>query len=122
MDVRDIQSGGSQRLDPLQREALSGAREVSKRAAENTPEKPASEDRVDLSEAARTAAQQAEATPDLEFARQALRSVPSISPERVAAILRHLQSGYYQQPAVLKEIAERIVEQMLAQSLPPQQQ
>jgi len=40
----------------------------------------------------------------------------------VAAILRHLQSGYYQQPAVLKEIAERIVEQMLAQSLPPQQQ
>lgn len=122
MDVRDIQSGGSQRLDPLQREALSGAREVGKRTVENTPEKPASEDRVDLSEAARTAAQQAEATPDLEFARQALRSVPSISPERVAAILRHLQSGYYQQPAVLKEIAERIVEQVLAKSLPPQQQ
>jgi len=122
MDVRDIQAGGSQRLDPLQREALSGTREVSKRSGENTPEKPTSEDRVDLSEAARTAAQQAETTPDLEFARQALRSVPSISPERVAAILRHLQSGYYQQPAVLKEIAERIVEQMLADSLPPQQQ
>ncbi|MFO7314813.1 flagellar biosynthesis anti-sigma factor FlgM [Rhodothermus marinus] len=121
MDVRDIQSGGSQRLDPLQREALSGTREMGKRAAENTPEKPASEDRVDLSKAARTAAQQAEATPDLEFARQALRSVPSISPERVAAILRHLQSGYYQQPVILKEIAERIVEQMLAETLPPQQ-
>ncbi len=123
MDVRDIQSGGPQRLDPLQREALSGARGVEKRgASEAAPEQATPEDRVDLSEAARTAAQQAEATPDLEFARQALRSVPSISPERVAAILRHLQSGYYQQPAVLKEIAERIVEQMLADSLPPQQQ
>ncbi len=122
MDVRDIQSGGSQRLDPLQREALSGAREVGKRTVKHMPEKPASEDRIDLSDAARTAAQQAEASPDLEFARQALRSVPSISPERVAAILRHLQSGAYQQPAILKEIAERIVEQMLAKSLPPPQQ
>lgn len=120
MDVRDIQAGGSQRLDPLQREALSGAQGVSKRA-ETTSEKPAAEDRVDLSAAAYTAAQQAETTPDLEFARQALRSVPSISPERVAAILRHLQTGHYQQPAIIKEIAERIVEQMLVESLPPQQ-
>lgn len=120
MDIRDIQAGGSQRLDPLQREALSGPQGVGKRQAEKLPEQPDATDRVDLSEAARTAAQQAEATPDLEFARQALRSVPSISPERVAAILRHLQSGYYQQPAVLKEIAERIVEQVLAKSLPPQ--
>ncbi len=122
MDVRDIQAGGPQRLDPLQREAPSSAREVEQRgAADATPVQATSEDRVDLSEAARTAAQQAEATSDLEFARQALRSVPSISPERVAAILRHLQSGYYQQPAIIKEIAERIVEQMLAESLPPQQ-
>jgi len=121
MDIRDIQAGGSQRLDPLQREALSGPQGVGKRQAEKLPEQPDATDRVDLSEAARTAAQQAEATPDLEFARQALRSVPSISPERVAAILRHLQSGYYQQPVILKEIAERIVEQMLAETLPPQQ-
>ncbi|SHL01961.1 flagellar biosynthesis anti-sigma factor FlgM [Rhodothermus profundi] len=120
MDVRDIQGGGAQRLDPLQRDALSGAREVGKRAEATPSEKAPAEDRVDLSEAARTAAQQAEETPELEFARQALRSVPSISPERVAAILRHLQSGYYQQPAIIKEIAERIVEEMLAESLPQQ--
>ncbi len=119
MDIRDIQAGGSQRLDPLQREALNGAQDVGRRRAE-APSTPNSGDRVDLSEAARTAARQAEETADLEFARQALRSVPSISPERVAAILRHLQSGYYQQPAIIKEIAERIVEEMLADSLPQQ--
>jgi len=121
MDIRDIQAGGSQRLDPLQHERLGSAQEAGKRPLEKAAPQDDTADRLDLSEAARTAARQAEETSGLEFARQALRSVPSISPERVAAILRHLQSGYYQQPVILKEIAERIVEQMLAETLPPQQ-
>ncbi|CAM3319265.1 flagellar biosynthesis anti-sigma factor FlgM [Rhodothermus bifroesti] len=123
MDIRDIKGGGAHRLDPLQREALSTARRIDEGDRPSTtpqaPEGSAVEDRVELSEAARKAAQQANETPAIEFAREALRSTPSLSPERVAAILRSLQAGYYMQPEVIKQIAQRLVEEMLAENLVP---
>jgi len=123
MDIRDIKGGGSHRLDPLQREALGTSHRIDEgpplSPAAQPPEGPAAGDRVELSEAARKAAQQAAEMPGMAFAREALRNAPSLSPERVAAILRALQSGYYTQPEVIKQIAQRLVEEMLSEQIPP---
>lgn len=47
---------------------------------------------------------------ELPFARKAILGIPPLSQERVAEILERLQTRYYEQPAITREIAQRVSE------------
>ncbi len=65
------------------------------------------QDRVEISDAARTAAQ-AQKTEGIDFARKALLGIPPLSEQRSADMLKRIQEGYYSQPEVLAKVAEKI--------------
>ena len=69
------------------------------------------DDRVEISAEARAViAEQAAMQEEVEQARMALRDVPPLTEERVAAILERVKSGYYDRPEVLAEISERLID------------
>jgi hypothetical protein len=66
-------------------------------------------DKVEISDAARTAlAKDAGSAAEVQFAKKALLGIPPLSEKRAADILARVQSGFYSQPEVLKQIAERV--------------
>ncbi len=71
------------------------------------------QDRVEISDAARAAVSDAAANTEINFARKALLGMPPLSEKRAADILARVQSGYYSQPDVLKQIAERVGDAIL---------
>ena len=90
-------------------------------AAPNGTERPAAssapkaseggDDRVEISAEARSViAEQAAMQKEIEQARMALRDVPPLTEERIAAILERVKSGYYDRPDVLEEISNRLID------------
>lgn len=117
MNIRDF-SIGSNRPDPRRTGAAADARKVDgdEGAGRTTGgaagrASGASGDRVEISEAARAAlAQRQSAGPaEIDAAREALRSQPStLDPTRKAALQQRVADGYYQQDAVVEEVAKRL--------------
>lgn len=108
MNIRNLNSGAS----PLNTgnvgsatDAYTSASNASAKKAETPANAPAG-DRVELSEAAR--AQSKAKGGELEQAREALLDMPPLDPERKDHILRRVQEGYYSQPDVIKQIAQRL--------------
>lgn len=66
------------------------------------------QDRVEISDAARAAVSDATSTHEMHLARKALLGIPPLSEKRSADILARVQSGYYSQPDILRQIAERV--------------
>lgn len=65
-------------------------------------------DRVEISDAARSAASDAQAR-DVAFARKALLGIPPLSQDRISEIMQRVQEGYYSNdPDVLKHIAAQL--------------
>lgn len=71
------------------------------------------QDRVEISDAARAAVAGAGTTSEINFARKAMLGIPPLSEKRAADILARVQNGYYSQPDVLKQIAERVGDAIL---------
>ena len=70
-----------------------------------------SQDSVEISAAARAAAQDTKAQ-EMNFAKKALLGIPPLSEDRAADILKRVQEGHYSQPEVLKQIATKVVEDL----------
>ncbi len=107
MNIRNLHSGAS----PLNTRSIGSATDAYKSAPNasaksETPANAPAGDRVELSDAAR--AQSKAKGGELEQARQALLDQPPLDPERKEHILRRVQEGYYSQPDVIKQIAERL--------------
>lgn len=49
---------------------------------------------------------------EIDVAREALQQLPALSESRAAEIRKRIRSGYYRQPEVLRQLAERIDEQV----------
>lgn len=115
MNIRDLNIG-SNRPDARRTGASDEARPVdgSERAGRSTNARGADRvpgDRVEISEAARAAlAERTEAGPtSLGAAREALRSQPSsLDASRKAELQQRVADGYYQQDAVVEQVAERL--------------
>jgi len=67
-----------------------------------------SADRVEISAQARARAAEAPPpeSPELQSAREELRDMPPLDPKRAADILDRVKSGYYDQPQVVRMVAE----------------
>jgi hypothetical protein len=108
MNIRNLNSGPS----PLTTRKVGSATDAYQSASNASAKKseaPANapiEDRVELSEAAR--AQSKAKGGELEKAHQELLDMPPLDPKRKDHILRRVQEGYYSQPDVLKQIAQRL--------------
>ena len=75
------------------------------------PTAPAGRDSVEISAAARAAADDTKVR-DLEFARRALQGVAPMSAERTAELSQRVQDGYYNQPDVVQETAARVADNL----------
>ncbi|GEM_PF-2864102 len=84
-------------------------------AVEGKHTTPASGDRVEISDAARTAANDAPAR-ELALARKALNAVPELSSERISEIKSRIQDGYYTNPEVLRHVAAQIANDLAGSS------
>jgi hypothetical protein len=108
MNIRNLNSSAS----PLTTRKVGSATDAYKSASNasakksEAPKNAPIEDRVELSEAAR--AQSKAKGGELEQAHEALLDMPPLDPKRKEDILRRVQSGYYSQPDVLKQVAQRL--------------
>ena len=117
MNIHNLKSTLSRPDAGSRRVENAGAQQASTRPA-HSGEPDASQplqDRVELSaealaahEAAQVARDEA-AERDLPMARHALLGMPPLDPERMDHILQRVQAGFYSQPDVLKQVAEKIV-------------
>lgn len=108
MNIRNLHSGASPlttRNVGSATDAYKSAPKASQRQSEVAPNAPL-EDRVELSEAA--LAQSKARNEELGKAHEQLLDMPPLDPERKDHILRRVQEGYYSQPDVLKQVAERL--------------
>ncbi len=112
MNINDLTPGAARSNASQQRRV-----DTEKASRDNTlqqatrPGQPASSDRVELSEAARTAQAEAVAQQrEIDFARRAMLSIPPLSQDRAEDILQRLQEGFYSQPEVLEQIAGRMID------------
>jgi hypothetical protein len=67
------------------------------------------QDRLEISDDARSSFLVNGAPPDVEFARRAMDSIPPMSRDRLSQILSRIESGYYFLPVVIWHIADRLV-------------
>lgn len=67
-------------------------------------------DRVEISEEARTRAQDEEArrNRELAFAQKALLGIPPLDEEKVAELQDRIRDRYYQKPEVIQDVAEKV--------------
>ena len=105
MSIQPLRSGAA-RLDPKASDAASEARPTPPVAKTGDAPSP-SQDRVELSDAARVRAFEPQ-DPALERARETLRDWPALDPERKEVILGKLKENAYGQPDTLKRLAERL--------------
>lgn len=68
-------------------------------------------DRVEISEAARSAAGDA-AVREMTFAQKALGGIAPLSQERLGEIRQRMESGYYNSPEIQRELAMRIAQDL----------
>ena len=66
-------------------------------------------DRLEISADGRTSLIVNGASPDVDFARKALASVPPVSRDRFSELLARIESGYYRLPEVIWRISARLV-------------
>lgn len=115
MNIRDLKYGplssGQVRSESVGQASNVNADDASAKAAGRTAAS-GSGDRVEISDAARAAAENTQSR-ELTFARKALLGIPPLSSDRVADILERVKEGYYSQPEVVKEISEKISSELL---------
>lgn len=115
MNIRNLQISADRAETYRQHEVHETGRAAGGSDVKRNATAPA-QDRVEISDAARAAGQNAETT-EVHLAKKALLGIPPLSDKRAADILARIQSGYYSQPDVLRQIAERVGNELL----PPEQ-
>ncbi|MEP0548536.1 MAG: hypothetical protein ABJF88_16495 [Rhodothermales bacterium] len=105
MSIQPLRSGTA-RLDPKASDAAGEARPTPP-VAKTSDAGSAAQDRIELSDAARARTNEPQ-DPALESARETLRSLPGLDPERKAIILGKLEENAYGQPDTIKRLAERL--------------
>jgi hypothetical protein len=109
MNIRNVNLGSERadayRANPVAEVARSGAGGGTQHANDV---KAAIQDRVEISDAARAALSRQSGAPEVDFAKKALQELPPMSEKRAANILERVQNGFYSQPDVLLQIAERM--------------
>ena len=84
-------------------------REASGAAEQGPPQ--VSDDRVDISDAGRAAqASETSQTEELALARKAMLGIPPLDDSRVEDIFQRINSGFYSQPEVVKQMAEGVMQ------------
>ncbi len=69
------------------------------------------DDRVDISDAGRAAqAEESARAEELTFARKAMLGIPPLDASRAEDIFQRINSGYYSQPDIVKQMAEGVME------------
>lgn len=109
MNISDVNATRSHRSDHLKNGNVGNSNPVdpsSQGASSSDAKSLNAGDRVEISDKARSALAEARQSEELSFARKALDNVPSLSEERIAELKDRIQSGHYQQPDVLGEIAK----------------
>ncbi len=124
MNIRDLNIG-SNRPDPRRTDAAGNARkadgnESAGHSAGTDRTGGASEDRVEISKAARAALAQRPDAADAAVpsaVREALSNQPStLDPARKAELQQRVADGYYQQDAVVEQVAERLAADLGAEA------
>ena len=121
MNIRDLQINQS-RPDHLRSSASGEAGKVQE-AAPVQPAQPVesqqqARDRVEISDAARAAANEPQVE-GINFARKALLGIPPLSDERASDMIQRIQEGYYSQPEVLKQVATGVAGDLTGSSGTP---
>lgn len=111
MDIRNIGAGPS-RPDQVQSHGVSDAAPIKEGGATPLPPQKEASDRLDLSP--ESVGEQAK-SPEISYARKALLGMPPLSPERIDVVFDRIEQGYYSQPEVVREIAERLATELSAQ-------
>ena len=110
MNIRNINLG-TERTDAYRQNSVTDAAKTGRGGnAQNAGQSSenVARDRVEISDAARAALAEQAASNDLLVARKALMGIPPLSENRAADILTRIQNGYYSQPDVLRQVAEKI--------------
>jgi hypothetical protein len=109
MNIRNIDLGSKRaeayRTNQVADTARSGAGGGTQQANEI---KSAIRDKVEISDAARAALSNDTGPREIDFAKKALLGIPPLSEKRAADIMARVQNGYYSQPDVLRQTAERL--------------
>lgn len=108
MNISDVNATNPHRSGHLRNNDVgkTGAGDPSAQGSSSAESREAG-DRVEISDRARTALQDARKAEDLNFARKALDNVPSMSEERVAELMNRIKTGYYQRQDVIDQVAKR---------------
>ena len=112
MNIRDAQINMT-RTDGVRNGYVNGVSRVAGGAAATKAgvESSRAKDSVEISEAGRAAASDAQ-TRELGFAKKALESVPTLSADRAAEIRGRIESGFYTKPEVVSAVAGRITDEL----------
>jgi len=114
MNIQEVKSG-SHDLNHLRNDSVDAPDNVDS-PAESAPveggQTGRDEDSVEISADAGATASEAPPSEEMQMLRDALHSTPSLSAERRAEIHRRIKEGYYSTPEVMKEIAERLGEEL----------
>ncbi len=108
MDIRNVNVGLTpidvSRQEAVRTDGPDASQEVN--PTSTTPE--IGQDSVELSRTVRPP--EIAASPELQFARKALNSLPDVEGDRLEQIRERMQSGYYTQGDVLDQMADRLTE------------
>jgi len=110
MNIRNINLG-TERTDAYRQNSVTETARTGKGAGAQTAGQSSenvARDRVEISDAARAAHAEQAKSNDLLVARKALMGIPPLSEKRAADILTRVQNGYYSQPDVLRQVAEKV--------------
>jgi len=110
MNIRNINLG-TERTDAYRQNSVTETARTGKGASAQTAGQSSenvARDRVEISDAARAAHAEQAKSNDLLVARKALMGIPPLSEKRAADILTRVQNGYYSQPDVLRQVAEKV--------------
>lgn len=112
MGIQNLGNSGISPADPYQNEGVNESRSVENEDAASreadAPKAGSAGDRVEISEAGRAAqTHNADRAREIEIGRSALHELAP-SPERLDEIRERVQEGYYNEPSTIKDVAERL--------------
>lgn len=113
MNIRSSNIGSNGRPDPIHGGYVGNTGRAGSQDSDSArvDQKPAAGDRVEISDAARSAAGDAKVR-ELAFAQKALGGIAPLSQERIGEIKHRVESGYYNTPEAQRQIAMRIAQDL----------
>ncbi len=114
MNIRDV-NGSTNRSDAAQRRSTQDAQQADggragRSVGAQAPPDAAQQDRVEISDAARSAQAAQQEHRDLDVARSALREAPGLDASRLGELRQRVGEGHYLSPEATRQVAERLLD------------